>query len=63
MLKTSEVAYRLKIELKLKKRVRACQLLEYTEQCGAVSENVYGRLIYYWSDEAYEKLKQVFEHE
>jgi len=60
-LKTNEVAYKLKIELKLKKKVRASVLVDYAERCGAKPEDVYGRKIYVWDNAAYQQLKQIYE--
>lgn len=60
-LKTNEVAYKLKIELKLKKKVRASVLVDYAEQCGAIPEDIYGRKVYVWSDASYQNLKQIYE--
>ncbi len=62
-MQNNEVAYRLKVELKLKKRVRASHVMEYTDRFNVKStvQNFNGMKVYDWTENQYQQLKQVFE--
>jgi len=59
---TYEVAYKLNVELKCKPRIRAKEIDNYAEECGAVraSKNydfAGGRVPFIWTEENYQTLK------
>lgn len=59
--KQSEIAVKLKIDLKLKRHIRSHELNLYAEQLNVIFKTSSGKNTYYWSDEQYQQLKSIFE--
>ena len=60
---TSEITFRLKRDLKLRKRPTSGELFTYAEKCGARrNANISnGNVSYDWTEQNYQVLKEIYE--